>query len=72
MKRLILPPLALILLSSPAYAYLDPGVGSMLLQALAAAALAVSFFWKGLVQKVRRLISGYKESNAANRTTHDE
>jgi hypothetical protein len=51
MSRLIAVTL-LLLVSSPAYAYLDPGTGSMLVQgllaALAVASAAVAAFWTRL------------------------
>jgi hypothetical protein len=43
---------ALLLLSSPAYAYIDPGTGSMIIQAVAAAILGslafIKIFWRRL------------------------
>jgi hypothetical protein len=58
MSRLIAVVLFLVLLSSPAYAYLDPGTGSMLVQGLVAAlaivSAAVATFWT----RIRRLFSG--------------
>jgi hypothetical protein len=57
MSRLIAVALFLVLLSSPAYAYLDPGTGSMLVQALVAglavASAAVAAFWT----RIRQLFS---------------
>jgi hypothetical protein len=53
-----------LLLSSPAYAYLDPGTGSILLQgllaALAAASAAVAAFWS----QIRRLLYGRRSTEA--------
>jgi hypothetical protein len=50
----------LLLMTAPAYAYLDPGTGSMLLQgllaAIAAASAAVTVFWhkiKGFFARLR-------------------
>ena len=44
--------LAAILLARPAYAYLDPGTGSMVVQgmiaAIAAGAVALKLYWKRL------------------------
>jgi hypothetical protein len=54
----MIPRIALVLaaclsIASPAYAYLDPGTGSMLISAVlgvaAAVALAVKMFWYRLV-----------------------
>lgn len=36
-----------------AYAYIDPGTGSLILQALAAAAFSVLAFWSSLRQKIK-------------------
>jgi hypothetical protein len=58
MSRPIVVALLLVLLSSPAYAYLDPGTGSMLVQGLVAglavASAALATFWT----RIRRLFSG--------------
>jgi hypothetical protein len=58
MSKLIAVALFLVLLSSPAYAYLDPGTGSMVVQGLVAAlavvSAAVATFWT----RIRRLFSG--------------
>jgi hypothetical protein len=58
MSRLIVVALLALLLSSPAYAYLDPGTGSMLVQgliaALAVVSAAVATFWT----RIRQLFSG--------------
>jgi hypothetical protein len=58
MTKLFAIALLLVLLSTPAYAYLDPGTGSMIVQgvvaALAVASAAVAAFWT----RVRRLFSG--------------
>ena len=54
MSKLITVTLFVLLLSSPAYAYLDPGTGSILIQgalaALAVASAAVAAFWTRLQQ----------------------
>lgn len=41
-----------LLAPGPAQAYIDPGVGSMLLQALAAGAISLLVFWRGLRRKI--------------------
>jgi hypothetical protein len=45
----------LLLLPSTAYAYIDPGMGSLILQGLAASLLAVAVFWRRLVSFVKNL-----------------
>jgi hypothetical protein len=53
--------LVFLLASSPAYAYLDPGTGSVLVQALVAglavASAAVAAFWT----RIRRLFAGRRK-----------
>ena len=63
--RIALPSVILCLgLITPAYAYLDPGTGSLLLQGLiasvAAAAATVSIYW----HKVRAYFSKTKHTNS--------
>jgi len=55
--------MSIIFFATPAYAYIDPGSGSMLLQALAAVALATVFWWRTMCarvgdwyRKVRRMV----------------
>jgi hypothetical protein len=61
MSRLITVTLLALLVSSPAYAYLDPGTGSVLIQglvaALAVASAAVAAFWT----RLRQLFSGRRK-----------
>lgn len=61
MCRLVALSLIVLLLSSPAYAYLDPGTGSMLVQglvaALAVASAAVAAFWT----RIRQLFRGRRK-----------
>ncbi|MPZ46232.1 MAG: hypothetical protein GEV05_23170 [Betaproteobacteria bacterium] len=69
MKRLALYPLVLFgLFSSPAHAYLDPGVGSIILQALAAAAIGVSVFWRGIVHKIKSLFNKNGKASGSENT----
>lgn len=42
--------------TTPAQAYLDPGTGSMVLQAVAAAIVAAAIFWRNLLGKAKRLL----------------
>jgi hypothetical protein len=61
MSKLIVVVILLALLSSPAYAYLDPGTGSMLVQGvvagLAVAGAAVATFWT----RIRQLFSSRRK-----------
>ncbi len=57
MLRVALALAACLSIASPAYAYLDPGTGSMLISAVlgvaAAVALAVKMFWYRLIGFLR-------------------
>ena len=52
--------------ASPVYAYLDPGTGSMMLQAviagIAALGVSIGIFW----QRIKSLFSGKKDDNTDN------
>ncbi len=58
----------LVLTTEPAFAYLDPGTGSMLLQVIlggvAAVAVAIKLFW----YKIRAAVGLGKKSNAEDET----
>ena len=58
MVRAIAVILLMISAASPAYAYLDPGSGGMLLYALAGIAAAVAYTLRGLFQTVVGLRRG--------------
>ena len=60
MKTKILPAVYLLIISSNAYAYLDPGTGSIIIQGLIAAflsvALVVKTYWfkvLGFIKKIK-------------------
>ena len=57
-----------------AYAYLDPGTGSLLLQALLAAVFAMLFVIKSYFQKIKSLIFGSdsKETEQEKQDSKDE
>ena len=58
----------LVLATEPAFAYLDPGTGSMLLQVIlggvAAVAVAIKLFW----YKIRAAVGLGKKSSAEDET----
>lgn len=56
-----------ILLSSTAYAYLDPGAGSMLLQVLSASALVIGVAWRHIVRFVKKLFGKGRDGFHAGR-----
>jgi hypothetical protein len=54
------------------FAYLDPGAGSMIVQALIATALAVPLFFRSKVSAVVRKLRGEQEQTSpATRTADD-
>ena len=61
MSKLLAVTILVLLVSSPAYAYLDPGTGSILIQGLlaglAVASAAVAAFWT----RLRQLFSGRRK-----------
>ena len=67
---------ACLSITSPAYAYLDPGTGSMLLSAVfgvaAALALAVKMFWYRLVGLFRGKKRGLRPGTAEGAPAADE
>lgn len=58
-----------MLTPEPAYAYIDPGLGSMLLQGLAAGAISVLVFWRSLRRKI---ISFFKKPTAMDENENNE
>ena len=65
-KYLILPSL-IIFFASPAYAYLDPGLGSLIIQSIigfAAVALGtISVFWQRVKEIYSKFISFFDKKN---------
>jgi len=47
-----------------ALAYIDPGVGSMILQGLAAAAISALVLWRGFKTRIKDFFSGGKKAAA--------
>ena len=54
--------------SSPAYAYVDPGSGTLILQLLAAAGVGAIFYFRQFRDKVMSLFSGRSEVGQKNTT----
>lgn len=61
MKITILVAFVLTFFIADAYAYLDPGTGSMLLQVLIAGILAIGVFWRKLKAWIKDLFKSIKE-----------
>ena len=57
MKRKVfnLTIISMFLCISKAEAYLDPGTGSMIIQALIASFAAVAVFWRSIISSVKRI-----------------
>ena len=60
--------LILSFFSAPAYGYLDPGTGSMLVSALVGLFATLLFFLKGIYYKVRRSVFGNLGRNAKSQS----
>jgi hypothetical protein len=43
----------LLLTAAPSYAYIDAGVGSMILQTIAGSVIAAALFWRRLVLRIK-------------------
>jgi protein-S-isoprenylcysteine O-methyltransferase Ste14 len=63
MKCFVYLSLLAVLFPKTAHAYLDPGTASMLLQTLAAAAIASAVLWSRIKAKFRSLLSTKKMGN---------
>ena len=46
-----------------AYAYLDPGTGSILVSAIVAGFVTIKTYWKMIVQKIKKFISKDKDNH---------
>jgi hypothetical protein len=55
----------LALTPQPAYAYIDPAMGSLLLQSLMAGFLAVGAAWAGFKMKITSLLDRRKDKDKA-------
>jgi hypothetical protein len=58
--------LGLCLWVSPAHAYIDPGIGSIIFQGLLAGLVTVAAFWRTLKQKVQGFFSGRGQNDGAS------
>jgi hypothetical protein len=61
-----------LLVPSPAYAYIDPGAGSLILQALLAGVFAAGFFIKTYFHKIKKFFGGNKESSSDSSSSSDD
>lgn len=63
-NNLIIFSLLTVIISRPAYAYLDPGTGSLITQALAGFLLAAVFSFKLWARKIKQLFKKKKTPTA--------
>lgn len=63
MRSLFVFFIALIVTSTPAYAYLDPGAASYIIQFLLAGLLAVCFIFKSFFIKIIKLFTNKKNND---------
>lgn len=50
-------------LTSNAYAYLDPGTGSIILSAIVAGLVTIKTYWQLIIKKVKKLFSKNENKN---------
>lgn len=62
--------IVLALSSSPAYAYLDPGTGSIILQGLAAAFFTSIFFGRQIWTKIKSLLGLNRKQDDADKNVN--
>lgn len=68
MKRLIILT-ALILISKPAFAYIDPGIGAMFIQGLIASLMVIVLYAKKIITAVK---NAFKKNNNDKKDTIDD
>jgi len=69
MKNLIFKPMIVIFIFftfTPAHAYIDPGMGSLILQGLIGAIAAVSFFFTNIKNKIFNFFKKKKKTKSFN------
>lgn len=65
-KRLLLSILVLAASTAQAYAYLDPGTGSMILQAIATAGIGAMLYFAWFWRKIKNFFRGDSAPNDAD------
>jgi hypothetical protein len=55
-----------LLFPKMALAYIDPGVGSLIMQGLAAAVISALVFWSNLRRKIKEFLAGRGAEKAAS------
>ena len=66
--------LTMFLASAPAFAYFDPGTGSLLIQGLIGALAFAAIFWQQLKAKISSILSGntHEPSSGEDDTSTEE
>lgn len=67
MKKLSISAI-LILISKPAYAYIDPGIGAMFIQGLIAVLMLIPFYFKKIIAYIKGLFHKKEEEPKASQT----
>ena len=63
MNKLYLVVSIYFFLTSNAYAYLDPGTGSIILSAIVAGLVTIKTYWQMIIEKVKKLFSKKENKN---------
>ena len=58
----------LILISTPAYAYIDPGIGAMFIQGLIAVLMLIPFYFRKIITYIKVLFHKKEEKPESNKT----
>jgi len=63
MKKLYLSGLFYFIFTVNAYAYLDPGTGSIILSAIIAGLVTIKIYWRMFIEKIKSLLNKKKKKN---------
>ena len=63
MNKLYLVVSIYFFLTSNAYAYLDPGTGSIILSAIVGGLVTIKTYWQMIIEKVKKLFSKNENKN---------
>tara|TARA_Y100000816_G_C25989191_1_gene516639 strand:- start:140 stop:331 length:192 start_codon:yes stop_codon:yes gene_type:complete len=63
MKKLYLTIFFFFISSGNAYAYLDPGTGSIILSAIIAGLVTIKTYWNILTEKIKKIFNKKKKEN---------
>ena len=63
MKKIYLSLIIYIGLTSNAFAYLDPGTGSVILSAIIAGLVTIKIYWNIFIEKIKKIFNKKKREN---------